>query len=295
MPSARQAATSLVPAAQQAMRRRVLAAALAAPAAWLAGCATPAADTRFSAQGQDSRVLFVVLHFTGESLADSLHILTRQAVSAHYLIGDESPPVVYRLVDESQRAWHAGDSAWQGHAQLNASSIGIEIVNPGGLTSADGSRVFAPYAPAQIAALIPLLRGIVARHAIRPGRILGHSDIAPQRKIDPGPALPWRALADAGLLPWPTLAQVALQRSLLQARWPDGLPAAAWWQQTLAQLGYSVPAHGSLDAATRRVIAVFQMKYRPARHDGEPDPETAAWLQAVAAAEAPLAAAALAP
>ena len=284
-------------------RRAVLRAALGAPAAallqtglgagllaGLAGCATPPADapaidTGHPAQGQDSRALFLILHYTGESLADSLHILTQQAVSAHYLVGDQTPPVIYRLVDESRRAWHAGDSAWQGHTMLNASSIGVEIVNPGLRTLPDGSRAYAPYPPAQIAALIPLLQGIQARHGIRPDRVLGHSDIAPQRKLDPGPAFPWRALADAGLLRWPDAAQISLHSTVLQRRYPDTLPDPAWWQDLLAQVGYSVPRHGRLDSATRNVIAAFQMKMRPANVDGEPDRETAVWLQALAAGD----------
>lgn len=288
-------------------RRAVLRAALGAPAAallqtglrtglgagllaGLAGCATPPADapaidTGHPAQGQDSRALFLILHYTGESLADSLHILTQQAVSAHYLVGDQTPPVIYRLVDESRRAWHAGDSAWQGHTMLNASSIGVEIVNPGLRTLPDGSRAYAPYPPAQIAALIPLLQGIQARHGIRPDRVLGHSDIAPQRKLDPGPAFPWRALADAGLLRWPDAAQISLHSTVLQRRYPDTLPDPAWWQDLLAQVGYSVPRHGRLDSATRNVIAAFQMKMRPANVDGQPDRETAVWLQALAAGD----------
>ena len=291
--------------ASRPSRRSLLRAALSAPAAamlqiglrtglgagllaGLAGCATPPADapaidTGHPAQGQDSRALFLILHYTGESLADSLRILTQQAVSAHYLVGDQTPPVIYRLVDESRRAWHAGDSAWQGHAMLNASSIGVEIVNPGLRSLPDGSRVFAPYPPAQIAALIPLLQGIQARHGIRPDRILGHSDIAPQRKVDPGPAFPWRALADAGLLRWPDAAQISLHSTVLQRRYPDTLPDPVWWQDMLAQIGYSVPRDGRPDSATRNVIAAFQMKYRPANFDGVPDRETAVWLQAVAA------------
>ena len=256
-------------------RRRWLAGASALATGLLAGCAAPTPDTRYRAAGQDSRVLFLILHFTGESLADSLRILTEQNVSAHYLVTDESPPRIYRLVDETQRAWHAGDSAWQGHAMLNAGSIGIEIVNPGPLTLADGSRGYAPYPAAQIDALIPLIQDIVARHHIAPQRILGHSDVAPQRKLDPGPAFPWRRLADAGLIRWPDAAQVAL----LQDHYTTALPDPAWFQQALARIGYSVSDNGALDTATRRVIAAFQMKYRPARHDGTPDAETAALLQ----------------
>ncbi len=256
--------------------------ALATP---LLGCATgtapsstPPINTEHSAQGQDSRVLFVVLHFTSEPLAASLRILTRQAVSAHYLLSDETTPVVYQLVPETQRAWHAGDSAWGQHSQLNASSIGVEIVNPGEVLLASGERVFAPFPAAQIDLLIRLLQGIVLRHQIRPDRLLGHSDIAPQRKVDPGPAFPWARLAAAGLLRWPDPAQVA---ALLPA-YAAAPPSVAWLQQALARVGYPVPQHGLLDLPTRRVIAAFQMKYRPARFDGQPDPQTAALLHHLA-------------
>ena len=265
--------------------------ALAAP---LLGCAagpatntpplnTPPINTQHSAQGQDSRVLFVVLHFTSEPFDASLRILTRQAVSAHYLLSDETPPVVYQLVPEQQRAWHAGDSTWGQHSQLNASSIGVEIVNPGEVVQASGDRVFAPYPAAQIDLLIPLLQGIVLRHQIQPDRVLGHSDIAPQRKHDPGPAFPWARLAAAGLLRWPDPAQVAA----LLPGYATAPPRVAWLQQALARIGYSVPLHGQLDPPTRRVIAAFQMKYRPARFDGQPDAETAALLHSLAGADAP--------
>lgn len=244
-------------------------------AALLAGCASgPVIDTRYTAKGQDSRALFLILHFTDEGLADSLRILTEQQVSAHYLLSDESPPRIYRLVDESRRAWHAGDSFWKGHAMLNASSIGIEIVNPGLVPGPDGGKVFAPYPPAQIDELVRLVKDIVARHQILPARILGHSDIAPQRKIDPGAAFPWKRLADEGLIPWPDAQRVAAQKVSYEAQLPD----VAWFQQALAMHGFKVTATGVLDAATRRVIAAFQMKYRPARYDGEPDAETAALL-----------------
>jgi N-acetylmuramoyl-L-alanine amidase len=258
---------------------------LAVVAAWvllLAGCATPGPealkiDTRYTAQGQDSRAQYLILHYTDEPLASSVRILTQQTVSAHYLLSDESPPVVYRLVDESRRAWHAGVSFWKGATMLNASSIGIEIVNLGEEKAADGSRSFTPYPPAQIDTLVRLVRDIVTRHKIPPERILGHSDIAPQRKIDPGPLFPWKALADAGLINWPEASRVAAQRGKFDAALPD----VAWFQQSLASVGYQVPTTGELDTATRRVVAAFQMRYRPALYDGTPDAETAALLQVI--------------
>ena len=208
------------------------------PALWLAGCAAgPAIDTRYTALGQDSRALFLILHYTEGNLEDSIRTLTTQQVSAHYLLSDQSPPVVYRLVDENQRAWHAGDSFWNGHAMLNAGSIGIEIVNAGGQRGPDGMLRFAPYPEAQIEALIALVKDIVARHRIQPARILGHSDIAPQRKIDPGAAFPWQRLAAAGLIAWPDARRVAAQRAVYDAQPPD----VAWFQQALAALGFRVP------------------------------------------------------
>ena len=264
------------PAPPQALRRRALALAGAAlTPAWLAACASSAYDTRYTATGQDSRVMFLVLHFTNEDFANSLRILTQQQVSAHYLLSDETPPRIYRLVDEQRRAWHAGASFWQGSSMLNASSIGIEIVNAGPVKQADGSLVFAPYPPAQIDLLLQLVKDIVARHQIRPDRIVGHSDIAPQRKPDPGPMFPWQRLAAEGLIPWPDPARLPPLLALYEA----SPPTAAWFQQMLARVGYQVPDNGEFDAATRRVLSAFQMKYRPARHDGQPDAQTAALLQ----------------
>lgn len=239
----------------------------------LAACAGgPRIDERYSATGQNSRVQYIVLHYTSTDLARSLKLLTEGEVSSHYLIGD-APPTVYRLVDENRRAWHVGDSQWQGRTWLNGTSIGIELVNQGYYQGPNG-RYWQPYAPAQIDALIVLLKDIMQRHQLAPGSILGHSDVAPQRKVDPGPLFPWQRLAEAGLLRWPDARAVAR----LQARFERSLPTVAWFQAQLARQGYRVPEHGELDEPTRNVLAAFQMKYRPARYDGEPDAQTAALL-----------------
>ncbi|MFN0184298.1 MAG: N-acetylmuramoyl-L-alanine amidase [Aquabacterium sp.] len=255
------------------MRRRDL---LLLPAA-LAGCATQGPldiDTSLVAQGQDSRVLFLILHFTVADLRLSKRILTEGNVSSHYLLTDEVPPRIHRLVDESRRAWHAGDSFWKNHAMLNASSVGIEIVNPGPLKLPDGRRVYAPFAPAQIDRLIPLVKDIVARHQIRPDRILGHNEIRPQVKDDPGPMFPWKRLADEGIVPWPD----AIAVDALTARYEREPPDAAWFQARLAQHGFRIEATGRLDEQTRKVLTVFQMRYRPTLWDGQPDARTAALL-----------------
>ena len=248
-------------------------------------CATPGGpiiDTRYSAKGQDSRAQFLVIHYTEGNFKNSLRILTEGAVSAHYLLSDETPPVIYRLVDENRRAWHAGASSWKGAAMINAASIGIEIVHPGFVDLPQG-RLWAPYAEAQIDALIPLVQDIVKRHAILPERVLGHSDVAPQRKVDPGPRFPWKRLADAGLIVWPDAARVAEQRKVYEQVLPD----VVWFQSSLAAHGFAVPQNGLLDEPTRKVMAAFQMKYRPALFDGTPDAETAALLQVLITPLAP--------
>ncbi|WP_313327205.1 N-acetylmuramoyl-L-alanine amidase [Stutzerimonas balearica] len=245
----------------------------------LAGCASgPEIDTRYSAVAQDSRAQFIVLHYTSTDFEHSLELLSRGDVSSHYLI-DRAPAKIYRLVDENRRAWHAGESEWQGRTWLNSSSIGIELVNPGYEQTADGRRLWYPYPEPQIDALILLLKDIMQRHGLKPGAIIGHSDIAAQRKVDPGPLFPWKRLADAGLLPWPDARLVAAHREVFSR----ALPATEWFQTQLAQQGYRVPRHGMLDEETRNVIAAFQMKYRPARFDGMPDAETAAILAALEA------------
>ena len=245
----------------------------------LAGCTSgPEIDTRYSAVAQDSRAQFIVLHYTSTDFEHSLELLSRGEVSSHFLI-DRAPAKIYRLVDENRRAWHAGESEWQGRTWLNSSSIGIELVNPGYEQTADGRRLWYPYPEPQIDALILLLKDIMQRHGLKPGAIIGHSDIAAQRKVDPGPLFPWKRLADAGLLPWPDARLVAAHREVFSR----ALPATEWFQTQLAQQGYRVPRHGMLDEETRNVIAAFQMKYRPARFDGMPDAETAAILAALEA------------
>ncbi len=200
----------------------------------------------------------------------------------HYLLSDESPPRIYRLVDENRRAYHAGLSRWQGQGPLNAMSIGIEIVHPGVLPGV-GPPAFVPYRDDQIDALIPLVQDIVRRHGIRPDRVVAHSDIAPQRKVDPGPLFPWKRLADHGLVVWPDPQRVAEQRP----RFEQQLPDAAWFQDALARVGYDVPRNALWDAATQRVLAAFQMRYRPARYDGLADAESAALLQVLGGSKAP--------
>lgn len=241
--------------------------------ALLAGCAgAPTINREHASKNHSSRVQYVVIHYTSTGLARSLELLTAGEVSAHYLI-DREPATVYQLVDESRRAWHAGDSNWQGRTWLNASSIGIELVNEGYAEGPQG-RSWQPYGEAQIEALIALLKDLRARHGLGSDAIIGHADIAPQRKVDPGPLFPWQRLAEAGLIRWPDAAEVSARRAGFERALPDAL----WFQQQLARVGYGLVFSGQFDEPTRNVLAAFQMKYRPVRHDGLADAETAALL-----------------
>lgn len=241
----------------------------------LAGCASgPRYDTSHPSANYDSRIQFVVVHYTSASLERSLQLLTHGDVSSHYLIGDDNNATIYKLMDEDQRAWHAGESQWQGRTWLNSSSIGIEIVNPGYKDTPTG-RLWYPYSEAQIESLITLLKDISKRNGISPRHIIGHSDIAPLRKLDPGPLFPWKRLAAEGLGLWPNEQAVARQQAVFNT---NPLPEIGWFQAQLARLGYDTPQTGELDVATRHVLAAFQMHYRPARFDGTPDAQTAALL-----------------
>ncbi len=266
-------------------------------AAVLAGCAvttTPGGvpiDTSRTSVGQDSRALFLVIHYTVADLPISLKILTEQQVSAHYLLTDEAKPRIYRLVDEGRRAWHSGASGWQNHRLLNSSSIGIEIVHPGSKPGPDGKPVYQPFPQHQIDALIPLVQDIVKRHEIKPERILGHGEVTPSYKQDPGPTFPWKRLADLGITPpWPDAARVDEAR----ARHTLALPDVLWFQQALKKHGYVIDVTGLPDTQTQRVLMNFQMRYRPANYDGLMDAESAALLE-VLTAPAPGSAPAAAP
>ncbi|ART79323.1 N-acetylmuramoyl-L-alanine amidase [Oceanisphaera avium] len=243
-------------------------------AAWLlAACSSSHYNDSYRSIGQDSRVQFIVLHYTSSDLSRSLKVLTQGQVSSHYLINN-NPATVYRLVDENKRAWHAGNSEWAGRTWLNSSSIGIEMVNHGYRLNAAGRREWQVWSEPQIKALIILLKDIMRRHGLTARSVVGHSDIAPQRKVDPGPLFPWHKLAAEGLILWPEPKDVARHT----AKFSQQLPSITWFQEQLALIGYAVPRHGKLDKATQNVVAAFQMKYRPQLHNGQPDAQTAAML-----------------
>jgi len=204
---------------------------------------SPNRDERGSA-GVD----MLVLHYTG--MASAEEALARLCdptarVSAHYMIDEGG--LVYAMVPEAQRAWHAGVSYWAGARDINARSIGIELVNPG---HEFGYRAFAD---AQIAALTALCQDILGRHFIPSWRVLGHSDVAPARKDDPGELFPWEQMALAGIGLWPA---------------PGDDPGAAAVSALLARYGYDP------QAPLEKVVTAFQRHFRPSRVDGVADAET---------------------
>jgi N-acetylmuramoyl-L-alanine amidase len=238
-------------------------------------------------------ISLVVLHYTGMATLDAaLSRLTDAApiagrylgpwqdpatpgetplgrVSAHYVIGRDG--TVFQLVPEERRAWHAGVSHWAGMDGVNDHSIGIEIDN--------GGHDFGlpPFADAQIDAVIALVRGICERHGLGPHQVVGHCDVAPGRKLDPGERFPWRSLAQAGVALWPLSSLSSSSDGVrVIARDGDAGMAVLALQETLAAIGYGVAQSGQFDATTRAVVEAFQRRFRPGRIDGVFDDQCAA-------------------
>jgi len=211
----------------------------------------------------------LILHYTGMPTgASALELLRHPAaeVSAHYFIEEDGS--ILQLVPEDRRAWHAGRSCWAGETDMNSASIGVEIVHPG---HADPR----PFPARQIEAVTRLALDICARRAIRPERVLAHSDIAPSRKIDPGEFFPWDALARAGVGHW---VAPAPERDGAALAFGDAGEEVAALQRRLAAYGYRIPETGAYDEATVQVVAAFQRHFRPARVDGRADFSTRATL-----------------
>ncbi|AMG68076.1 MULTISPECIES: N-acetylmuramoyl-L-alanine amidase [Providencia] len=251
----------------------------------ISGCSTLSprqgyyVDNRYPSRNTSERVQYVVLHYTVSDDNQSIYLLTKGNVSSHYLIPstpsqENNKPVVLQLVPESLKAWHAGDSHWLNSSNLNDTSIGIEIVNSGFSTDQNGRKIWAPFNQSQILALIPLVKDIMQRYNIPAQNIIGHSDIAPLRKEDPGRAFPWEELAKQGIGAWPDAATV---KGYLSNRGKDEPSNVLLLQKALRFYGYAeIPLSGELDGQTQRIISAFQMHFRPRNIDGKADAETEA-------------------
>lgn len=233
---------------------------------------SPNHDARDPAQP----VSMLILHYTGmETAAVALARLCDPAakVSAHYMIDEDGR--VFRLVPEERRAWHAGVSFWAGARDINAISIGIELVNPGHPYPgyAGGYR---PFPEAQMAALEGLAAEILRRHHIPRHRVLGHSDVAPARKCDPGELFDWERLARRGIGITPRGGVIAAAGPGLQPGMAGETVRAL--QRDLARFGYEIAETGIYDEQTVLVVTAFQRHYRRARVDGVADFGTRAAL-----------------
>ncbi|ENF6039576.1 N-acetylmuramoyl-L-alanine amidase [Citrobacter amalonaticus] len=238
-------------------------------------------DTRHQAQAAYPRIKVLVIHYTADDFDSSLATLTDKNVSSHYLIPSVPPlhrgkPRIWQLVSEQDLAWHAGISFWRGATRINDTSIGIELENRGWQKSA-GDKYFAPFEPAQIQALIPLAKDIIARYDIKPQNVVAHADIAPQRKDDPGPLFPWRALAAQGIGAWPDAQRVNFY---LAGRAPHTPVEMASLLDLLSRYGYEVKPEMTA-REQQRVVMAFQMHFRPTLWNGVADAETQAIAEAL--------------
>ena len=238
-------------------------------------CASPNHGERVGRKRPDS----IILHYTG--MADGASALAwlcepRSAVSCHYLVEEDG--TVVQLVPEARRAWHAGRSRWKRESDINSASLGLEIVNgghPAGLP---------PFPDKQVGAVIALCRELVTRYSILPERVLAHSDVAPERKQDPGELFPWAELHASGIGHW-VRERTADGPSLAPG---DRGPGVDSLQAGLARYGYGIEPTGLFDRTTGAVVAAFQRHFRPSRVDGIADPGTLATLDDLLQALAPM-------
>lgn len=231
-------------------------------------------NTHYRAKSYNQRIRHIIIHYTAVPLKEALYLLTETNVSAHYLISAEEQPQIFALVDEKNRAWHAGQSYWQGSTGLNDSSIGIELENLGFIEENPREKIWQAFPESQITTLIELLLDLQHRYSISPTHILGHSDIAPGRKWDPGALFPWEALYQAGIGAWPEVARV----THYQQRVEKQLPPISWLQTHLQTYGYHVNITGEFDTMTEIALTAFQLHFRQEKIDGQFDAETAAIL-----------------
>jgi N-acetylmuramoyl-L-alanine amidase len=238
---------------------------------------SPHASPNFDARREGRPVDMLVFHYTGmANRDDALDRLSDPAakVSAHYVIDEDG--TVTALVAESERAWHAGVACWRGVEDVNGASIGIELVNPG------HEFGYRPFPEAQMAACEALGTDILSRWPIPARNVVGHSDVAPGRKTDPGELFDWARLAAAGIGLWPDRRPVAGELGLRLGLGDTG-GAVRDLQGALAEYGYAVSLDGVYGEPMEAAVAAFQRHFRPRRVDGLADPETSQLLFALLA------------
>ena len=246
----------------------------------------------YNSVGQNFRQRFIVLHYTALDDESSIKVLTEQEVSAHFLITTSDKEPIYNLVPEDKRAWHAGESEWKSSKNLNDSSIGIEIVNLGlnevTLTDSDTATARAlknqyrqaPYTEEQIKKIAILVKYLSEKYEIAPENILGHSDIAPQRKLDPGPMFPWKELYDKyNIGMWYDEDEKNKIQTEIGAEFSTLTVTA--YQNEFKKFGYAIQITGVYDKQTANVIKAFQLHFRQENFNGALDIETYSILKAL--------------
>ena len=243
----------------------------------------------YQATGKSERIKSIILHYTVSDNARSINTLTKGQVSAHYLILDHDDNKIYNLVPESERAWHAGNGGFAGRTILNDTSIGIEIVNSGikheyRNALKNGNLDYHPYEhfvdfdELQIKKVAQLVKDLAARYSISPKNIIGHADMAPSRKIDPGAKFPWHRLyTEYGIGAWYDDAD---KLSFMDT---NAFASATIHQikQALRDYGYQLNDSDEWDKASRNVVYAFQLHFRPRNPTGTVDLETYAILKAL--------------
>lgn len=263
----------------------------------VAGCASQRMID-IPSENHNSRIQYLVIHFTSENFAESLRLLTKRTenpVSVHYLVpepGDDtynrSSLRIHRLVSESRRAWHAGRSYWGRADALNDTSVGIEIVNQSACvnndpetespTPEDQTCKFLEYPEEQLQLVLELASDILERNPeIDPVDVIGHGDIAADRRVDPGPRFPWKRFYENGIGAWYDDEVAAAYAEQFNRKLPDLLSI----QEALNRYGYQIDETGENDVQTRFVVRSLQMHFRPSGVSGQIDAETAAILFAL--------------
>lgn len=246
--------------------------------------------SKYKSVSYNERVRFIIVHYTALNDEKSIIALTKHKVSSHYLITQKRDDDVFSIVPDTQRSWHAGVSYFDGYKNLNDNSIGIEISNLG-YSSADREKVnkfkygivdrdiFYAFNEAQVYKIAMLIRELQAKYKVNPRYILGHSDIAPTRKMDPGPKFPWKYLYDKyGLGAWYDQVDFDYYYS------PDLFSkySVKDLKKEFKKYGYEIDVENEeWDLKSKKVVSAFQMHFRPAKIDGVVDLETFAIIKSL--------------
>lgn len=241
-------------------------------------------DKTYRATGKNSRIKFIVLHYTATNDKGGIRTLTTEQVSSHYLITSKDEDPIYNLVDENERAWHAGVSDFAGRSNINDTSIGIEITNRGIKPNCKQYGFFIPYdeyidySDGQIKKVAFLVKELIKKYNIEPKNVVGHSDVAPLRKIDPGAKFPWERLyKEYGIGAWYN------EKDKIFFMNEEVYNAASVEQikNEFRKYGYKLNNSDEWDEESRRVVYNFQSHFNPKNATGNMDLETYAIIKAL--------------